>query len=867
VPTGSLPAGTRLGHYEILEPLGKGGMGEVYRARDDKLGRVVALKVLTGNPDAEARTRFEQEARAAAALSHPNIIAIHDVGLEGPVCYSVTELLDGEDLRQRLASAGRHTPIPASNAVRIALQIARGLSAAHEKGIVHRDIKPANIFLTKDGSAKILDFGIARLMPTQTIHEGATASISSPLTSGDTLLGTVPYMSPEQVRGLAVDHRSDIFSFGVVGYEMLTGRCPFARETVADTMSAILREDPPDPALLGIRVPQAFLRILGHCLEKRPEERFQSARDLAFALESLSTGTHEAPSGSAQARSARGASKRRWIALAGALLLLAAGFVAGTLVHRPTGPKIDPSPPRAFTQRTFLPLTIWNARFAPDGRTILFSGSMQGTTPEIYTATQEYPEPRPVGLTDTHLLAVSSKGEMAILTNAEHRFARLFEGTLATVPIGGLAPRPVLAGVREADWSPDGSQLAVIRSVNALDQLEYPIGTVLCRHAGCLSDPRVSPDGGRVACFEHPIVGDDAGSLIVVDRSGKRTVLAAGFMGLQGIVWSRDGGKIFFSGSQASPNLAVWEVDAGGGASGPVVSTPNRMTIFDVAPDGRRLVTSGSSRMEVVACRPGNHEEREISWLDRTLPCRLSASGERFLFCEQSAACGSRYASCIRGTDGSPVVQLGEGTPQDFSPDMTRIVARLPSNPPKLVIYPLGPGFPETLNTGNISPQAALWSHDGSRLFIEGREPGASGRAYALTLPAGPIVPISPEHRSLHGISKSGSVLLRGTNGIDTLLCVGDAAGMPVHGLRSNEEIALWCKDERFVLAYDPTRIPISIDRIDLTTGARTRFALFTPDNPSGTTGVDAVVVSEDESTYVVGFPRGATYLYTFEGR
>src|SRR3989441_5589397 len=282
----ALVASTKLGPYEITAPLGAGGMGEVYRARDTRLGRDVAVKVLPSSfsADADRLRRFEQEACAAGALNHPNILIVHDIGTHDGSPYVVSELLEGETLRGRMGGAAQ----PQRKAIDYALQIAHGLAAAHEKGIVHRDLKPDNIFVTKDGRVKILDFGIAKL----TQVEGAEAQTDIPTRRVDTgpgvVMGTVGYMSPEQVCGQVVDHRSDIFSFGAILYEMLSGRRAFHGESAADTMSAILKEDPPDLSDTNQNISPALERLVNHCLEKNPQSRFHSASDLAFALEAIS---------------------------------------------------------------------------------------------------------------------------------------------------------------------------------------------------------------------------------------------------------------------------------------------------------------------------------------------------------------------------------------------------------------------------------------------------------------------------------------------------------------------------------------------------------------------------------------------------
>src|SRR5512135_3716020 len=300
----ALSAGTRLGPYEIVKPLGAGGMGEVYRARDTRLKREVAVKVLPASfsSDPERLRRFEQEAQAAGSLNHPNITAVYDVGTHDGAPYVVSELLEGETLRAQLAGGA----ISPRQAIDCAQQIAQGLAAAHEKGIVHRDLKPENLFVTADGRLKILDFGLAKL----TIAEDRGPATNLPTATAGTepgvVLGTIGYMSPEQIKGKPADARSDIFSFGAILYEMLSGRRAFHGDSAGETMAAILKEDPPDLSVTNQAVSPGLDRIVRHCLEKNPEQRFQSASDIAFGLEALSV-----PGGSAP-RAVPAASAGQW---------------------------------------------------------------------------------------------------------------------------------------------------------------------------------------------------------------------------------------------------------------------------------------------------------------------------------------------------------------------------------------------------------------------------------------------------------------------------------------------------------------------------------------------------------------------------
>ena len=370
----TLIPGTRLGPYEILSAIGAGGMGEVYSARDSRLDRQVAIKVLPSGvaQDADRLARFEREAKAVAALSHPNILSIFDFGVHDGQAYAVMELLEGETLRARLASGA----LTARKATECAMLVARGLAAAHDKGLVHRDLKPENIFLLRDGQVKILDFGLARTTPAaQRPPAEATreATMLSPvMTEPGTVMGTVGYMAPEQVRGLAVDGRSDLFALGAVLYEMVSGHRAFERDTAADTMTAILKEDPPDFGGTRGDIPPALDRIIRHCLEKQAVERFQSARDVAFALESLSgSPTSGATSGATSAATSAGvlaatasapvAGRARILRLALVAALVVGAAVAGTFVGRAMAPRGAES--RRFTTKTFEPQSIASARF------------------------------------------------------------------------------------------------------------------------------------------------------------------------------------------------------------------------------------------------------------------------------------------------------------------------------------------------------------------------------------------------------------------------------------------------------------------------------------------------------------------------
>ena len=412
-----LATGSRLGPYEVLAPIGSGAMGEVYRAHDPRLGRDVAIKILPAivSTDSERLRRFEQEARAAAALSHPNILAVHDIGSENGSPYIVSELLEGESLRDRLNSGA----VPVRKAVEYAVAIARGLAAAHEKGIIHRDLKPENLFITADGRVKILDFGLAKLAQAEPAPgSGSLMPTSAGGTTPGLVLGTVGYMSPEQVRGQATDQRSDLFAFGAILYEMLSGRRAFRGDTTADVMTGILKEDPPDLPTEDRHVPPALARIVDRCLAKSPNARFRSADDLAFALESLSAAT-SASGGRAlvgvPGRSALG----RWTAAAG---MLAIGVLVGAAVTALL-PRFQHAAPAEAKPVLRLelnlppgvepPTSVQAVAFSPDGARVAFLGTVAGYK-RVYVRDRDKFDAVPVRGTDNAISVFFSPDGRAI---------------------------------------------------------------------------------------------------------------------------------------------------------------------------------------------------------------------------------------------------------------------------------------------------------------------------------------------------------------------------------------------------------------------------------------------------------------------
>ena len=865
----ALAPGTRLGPYEITVAIGAGGMGEVYRAKDTRLGRDVAIKILPASfaDDPDRRARFEREAQAVAALSHPNVVAIHDTGVHDGQIFVVMELLAGETLRQRLGQGA----IPIRKAVEIAVQIARGLGAAHGKGLVHRDLKPENIFLLDDGQVKILDFGLARQMSSSE-HSGATQTAAA--TDPGTIMGTIGYMAPEQVRGQAVDARADVFAFGAVLSEMVTGTRAFQRDTAADTMTAILTQEPPELAGSRPDLSPALDRIIRHCLEKNANERFQSARDVAFALDALSGSS---PSGIAQVAAAPAPRPRRALSpiVVAALVVAAAALGA---VGRGVWSAAPPAPTLAFTMKTFEPQSIFNARFMADGDSIVFSAAVIGSEPHLYEIRPGTLEARPFGPQRTHLLSVSSKGELAVLTDAVYVNHRLFTGTLARMTVEG-APRPWMDHVREADWSPDGSTLAIVRDVEGRDQLEYPIGTKLYAANGYLSDPRISPDGTRVAFMEHPAQFDDRGYVKVVDATGTVTTLAGEYWGEEGIAWSPDGREVLFGASiradgrrtAGEMSYQIYRVPSDGRAAAEfALTSPGDFTIHDVARSGRWLATREEIRYGIVARGAGQADARDLSWLNKSWSPTLSRDGQRLLFSDGNG--GADYAVVWRKVDGSPIVRLGDGDASGgWSPDGRWALGSVVSKS-QLMAYPVGAGDPQAIQAAPITHiNVATWMSDSKTIYVFGGEDGQPARHYRLPMSGGPPTPI------LTQAPVAGPALVSPDG---TLAVVPDAAGVPavypvaggpvrpIPGVRPGEFVVAWTDDGRSVLVQMSTRIPVVLDRIDLATGRRSRYGEFAPADRTSLTRLyfNGTIMKADGSEYAYGYVKRPSTLFVADG-
>ncbi len=824
----ALASGTKLGPYEIVSPLGAGGMGEVYRARDSRLGREVALKVLPQSfaSDADRLRRFEQEARAVAALNHPNILAIHDIGEQAGAPFIVSELLEGTSLRTELESG----PLSARKAADYAVQIAQGLAAAHDKGIIHRDLKPENIFVTREGRVKILDFGLAKLAPNATPANEASAGMtltSSPTEAG-MVMGTAGYMAPEQVRGAAVDSRTDIFAFGAVLYEMISGQRAFRRDTAAETMTAILKEDPPELSEMAHPVSPGLERIVRRCLEKNPEQRFQSAKDLAFALEAL-TGTAFRSGAQAAIQGKDEKNTKRWIRVA---MAAAAGLLLGAGIAWYMRPR--PAQPGTFRQVSFHRGEVLEARFAPDGKTLVYSAKINGAPLDTYIVREEYPEAVPAGLHGAALLAVSRQGELAVLVHPQYVVHRQWRGTLATSPMGGSAPRELLENVVAADWSPDGSEIAVIDGDFGKFRVQYPIGKVLLEGENWMSDLRVSPDGKQVALFRHPPSGDDRGDVLLVDRSGRVTTLSSGWESLEGLAWSPSGKEVWFSAADAGEQYCLRAVSLSG-KQRTVYCGTSPTIVHDITPSGRVLVSAEASRVSIGMVDHRSTEEHDLSWLDNAYGPQLSADGSVVAFTDQSGQAGSGYQVYVRKTDGSAAVHIGGGGfVSDLTADGKWALIVLPGDPAaRLQVVPVGAGQARALHWDGLSPRWARWFPDGQHILLVASQPGrdmslyvtdASGAAAKLLFPGIPPSRLSPDGRSLYEL----------TNGHWDVRPIEGSGSKPIASLKDNEFPIAWAADGKHVFTQEPSSTGLTIYKVDIDSGARELWQVVNPKDQIG---------------------------------
>jgi Tol biopolymer transport system component/predicted Ser/Thr protein kinase len=859
----SIASGTRLGPYEILAPIGAGGMGEVYKAHDSRLGREVAVKVLSAefSADPQRRARFEQEARAASALNHPNIVAIHDIGAHDGHLFIAMEYIDGRTLRDQLES-GR---MPASRTLEIGVQIAEGLSRAHAAGIVHRDLKPENVMISRDGFVKILDFGLAKLAAVENSDQSNLPTMVPQKTGAGTVMGTVGYMSPEQAAGRSVDFRSDQFSLGTILYEMAAGKRPFQRPTAAQTMTAIIQEDPEPIASINSKVPAPLRWIVDRCLSKEPDARYASTTDLARELKSLRDHLSEATSAttSAGAPAARARQPRlAWMAAA-AIAVAAAAILSNRLTLKAHPPVTAP----VFHRLTFGHGTIWGARFAPDGGTIVYSAAWSGDKPRLYSVREDNLFSSALPLPPAILFGMSSQSELALGRAPAFATTLLLTGTLARSPLSGGAPRDLEERVGFADWTPDGKSLAVARDIGGRFGLFYPEDHLLYESAGWISSVRFSPDGKQIAFLDHPPAGD-AGDVFLAAADGKSKpfTIAKGFVSVMGLAWRPDGKEVWVTGT-ASGIARYLIALTPTGVQRTVYRVPATFTIYDLLKDGRALITEEDYRSSIFGGGNGA-PERDLSALDWAGPGGISADGTFVSFDETGEGGGDRGALYIRKTDGSPPVLLGSGVAAGFSSDGAW-VSSLSFDGRQVAIYPTGAGKARTYPLPVLASRPQFISGDKAIAF-RGIDKGHGPKLYILDLSTGKtraiseegvpsisFMPVSPDGRSIFDLSK------------ERLPAVYSIDGKPprlVPGAEPGDYPAGWSADGGSVYVYRRGENPCRVFRLDLASGKRALWKEISPPDPGGITGIAPVIVSPKGDAYVYAATRISSTLYLVDG-
>jgi eukaryotic-like serine/threonine-protein kinase len=847
--------GQQFGHYRVLEKIGAGAMGEVYRARDERLGRDVALKIIrpTSSETPDRLRRFELEARAAAALNHPNILSIYDVGFEGTTPYIVTELLEGKTLRALLADC----PLPIKDAIDYALQIAHGLTAAHERHIVHRDLKPENLFITNDGRVKILDFGVAKLQPA-TDDSRAVENMTT-VTKHGAVIGTVAYMSPEQLRGKAVDHRSDIFSFGAILYEMLSGSRAFRGETEVDTMTAVLREQPPQAALDTAAIPAAYQEIVHHCLEKEPENRFQTSKDLAFALQTVSGSS---PIRRGSWRSGTGASKRLPWVMVGVLALAVAVFSAVELSRKPI-----PSP--QYSRLTFEAGTVYTARFATDSQSIIYSAAWNGKPVRLFSTVANSLLSQPLDLSDANLLGISKTNELALVVHGTHSGQlETLNGVLARAPMAGGSPREVLSDVRWADWDSSG-KLAVVHYVEGHSRLEYPISTVLYQSSGWISDIRFSPQGDQIAFMDHPALWDNRGVVSVTDLAGHVRRISREWDCERGLAWRPDGKEIWFTAIEKGATLRLMAVDLSGKLRN-LLELPVPIALHDIASDGRVLISIDSKRLAMGYTTLGSEHDIDLTYHDHNSARDISNDGQYVVFNDASEAVGPGYAVMWRKTDGSPPVRLGEGSAGGISPDGKWALAVSTTTANQVTLLPTGAGQPRTIKvTGldHVQNGFARFLPDGQRFSVNGDQAGHAPRCYVVNIADGKAGAATPEGIGC-GASSPDSQWMVGSSvdGAFALYPLTGGAPRTIPRVSPGFDPIQWSNDGLFLYGYHWGESPSRVYKLEISTGKESVVQELRPGAPAGVVVNAPIVATRDGKRFAYSYNQTLSVLYVVSG-
>jgi len=859
-PSGVQP-GVRLGPYEVAELLGRGAWGEVWRARDPRLGRNVAIKLLLGPRTSPTALRdLEREARTASALSHPNIVTVHDVSLGSSPPFLVLELVAGRTLAA-LVSAGA---LPVPRALDLAAQVAAGLAAAHEAGLVHRDVKPANVLVTREGHAKILDFGLA-LLSAPSVASPNDATIPSAGTAHGVAVGTPAYMAPEQAEGRDVDFRADQFALGAVLHELLTGRRTFARGSVVETLAAVVRDEPePIPRLPEVL--DAPVRwVLARCLAKDPEARYAATHDLARDLRDLATlASGRGPSASGTSGPPRAFRRRTAVAAAAvAVALLFAGAGTGFLSRRPPLP--------SFRQLTFRRGTVWAARFTPGGEDVVYGASWDGSAAHLYSTRIEGGPSVPLGQGDASLLAISPSGELLVSLDARPWLVYSAIGTAARMPLVAGAPRAVLEGVAAADTVASSPDLLAVTRKDGKTRLEVSGGRLLFETPGWISHVRASPDGLSVAFLHHPVIPDDGGDVLLVPVSGGEVrALSSGWMSLVGLSWAPSGDEVWFTATGETGSRTLRAVTRSGRVR-EIYRMPGNLTLHDVSKKGLVLLAHDTVRIGAQMVEEGS-EERDVSWLDATLLTDISPDGRTLLFTEFGEGGGARYSASLRPANGGPAVTLGSGFATDLAADGKRVLSFGPNASIGLGLVPTGTGPTTPVAMAPVvAPSWASFLPGGESFLVVGADESQGVRLWHMATANGPAHAISPPgvdaRFSAGAPSPDGKTVAVAMDDGDLLFCslAGDEPRRLSTSPRALVPIA-WIDAGKQLLAFARNGPGADVVRLDPGTGASVAVRRLGPSDPAGVIGIPTVRVTPDARIWAWSYARNLSELYVAEG-
>lgn len=836
--------------YKLQIVLGRGGMGTVFLAEDKKLERSVAIKVLSSavSENSMMALRFQQEAKAASAISHPNVAHIYEYGRFQGMYFLAMEYIRGKTLRALLQEKN----IDLLSAINIILQVCYALGAAHKEHIIHRDIKPENIMINEEDLVKVVDFGIAKL--SDKTEKKRTISLE---TTPGMLLGTAAYMSPEQIRGVAVDERTDLWNIGIVFYELLEGKHPFEGETQSDTQAAILLKNPTPPAIAS-KIP-LIGKIIHKALSKDFSARYRTAKELVSDLLTAQRKAYDY-SYKIQKKNVEPTSEKK--ARLNDLKLKKNGNITGQI-----------------KQLTFQQGFIQSAKFSADGQRIIYSAAWEGNDSHLYSIDKENKQSETIerGL---DVLAVFPTGEIAAASNRVFLRGYVSESALIYLDQTKTSSIEIIKGVQAADAFPgencptvskDSKCFVIVREVEGKNRLEYPIGNVLYETGGWISNPRFSPKGDKIAFIDHSTLTDDSGEICFVNLKGKKQSLSSGWISAQGLAWTPDGKRIRFTGAKEGNARAIYEVSLTGKEKF-VYQSIGSLTLHDVSADGQMLVTIDKTRIRINVRPAGETEDFDLSWHDWSLVRDISPDGKTILFTEAGESGGSSYATYIRKTDGTSLAQwVSEGSSLAFSPDGKIALVRLLNNLPQIAVVCLESGenkFLKNNQSNSLFYQPwACWFPDGRKILFSANEKDKGTKLYVQDIDGEPEC-ITPhiegiEISSPHSISPDGKFIA--VSSPDRKVCLLPCRGEELSILPNVEPGYVpirWSADGQFLFLRMRGKVPAEIYRYGVANGELTRMFEIGPIDKTGVHEILRILLTPDLSSYAYSYTRELSDLF-----